>query len=843
VRDRLSTEDARGCATPFVAPLLASGAAALAYEVVWARDWALLCGSTATGTALVLAVYFAGLALGAALGGRVAARARDLRAWAALEAAIAGAAVGYAALRPGLAGGVVALGALLPGVPAGVRHATLAVAVLLGPATLLGATLPAATATLAGPAHRTTARLYAWNTLGGAAGALLAGFAGVRMLGVRGTLLAAAAANVLVAAAALRLRTPPDGADAWREPAIASPRAALALAAAAGAVGLADEVLWTRGLAGVLSNSTYSVTIVLVAVLLGIVAGAHAAAPSARGDAGLRTRLAVLWTTLAATTLVSRGVLAVLPGLAARLAVAFGVTTAPAGLALEALLAGVVVVVPAVALGALFPPTLALGGGQVAGRTLGRVLAANTAGGIAGALAGAFVLLPWLGLGTSLALTAGVAAVAGLACAPARRARVPAAIAVAAVAVVAATAPALRVAGLARGGRLLYYRDGSAATVSVTEEPGGAKRLRVNGRYSLGGSDGLLLERREGHLPLVLQPGATRVLLLGVGTGDTAGAVATHAGLAVDAVELVPEVLDAARLFARENGGVLDAPHVRFHADDARSFLLGTGGRWDAIVGDLFLPWTAGTAALYSEEMFALGRGRLRPGGRWYQWLPLHQLGVGDLEAIVATFTRVFPAVELWLAYHRTTTPLALLVGGDAPTAPDPARFAAALAAPAVRAAELGEPLDVGVLYVTDGARLRTATAGVAPITDDRPRLEFTAPAAYFHQEDLGRAALAWVGARLDPRPAPVPGGAADFALRATLLQAALALAGGDRRAEAEAWLAALARAPDARVAQRAVAAIARERLAAGDRGAAVALAARLGDAPEAAALRAALRR
>src|SRR5262245_6825961 len=55
--------------TSVLPPLLvASGAAALAYEVLWARDWALLYGSTATGTAVVLAVYFAGLAAGAALG-------------------------------------------------------------------------------------------------------------------------------------------------------------------------------------------------------------------------------------------------------------------------------------------------------------------------------------------------------------------------------------------------------------------------------------------------------------------------------------------------------------------------------------------------------------------------------------------------------------------------------------------------------------------------------------------------------------------------------------------------------------------------------------------------------
>ena len=85
-----------------LAPLLfASGAAALVYEVLWARDWALWYGATATGTAVVLAAYFAGLALGSALGGRVVPGVA-LRRWAMLEVGVAASVVGYLAVRPGL---------------------------------------------------------------------------------------------------------------------------------------------------------------------------------------------------------------------------------------------------------------------------------------------------------------------------------------------------------------------------------------------------------------------------------------------------------------------------------------------------------------------------------------------------------------------------------------------------------------------------------------------------------------------------------------------------------------------------------------------------------------------
>ncbi len=317
------------------------------------------------------------------------------------------------------------------------------------------------------------------------------------------------------------------------------------------------------------------------------------------------------------------------------------------------------------------------------------------------------------------------------------------------------------------------------------------------------------------------------------------GAALAHPGLRVDAVELVPEVLAAAAVFVRENRGALADPRARFVVDDARSFLLATPGTYDVILSDLFLPWTAGTAYLYSADFYRVGLAHLRPGGLYCQWLPLHQLAVPDLEAIVASFTAAFPNVQLWVAYHRSATPLAALVGSAEPLGADAqllrARAAGATLAPALAAAGLADPRDLDVLYVSDGARLRTATTGIALITDDRPRLEFTAPAAFFHQEGLARAALAWVAARLDPRPAPI--GGASFALRAALLHAQLALLAGDGAGELDAYLDAFALGHEVPAVRAALAAIARERLAAGDRPLARRIADALRGTPEGAAL------
>jgi len=815
--------------------LLASGAAALAYEVLWARDWALLYGSTAVGTAVVLAAYFAGLAAGSALVAGAAARHRDLRLFATLELAVAAAVLGYVALRPALPAVAVALARTVPAGLLPVARVAFAFAVLGVPSALLGATLPAAAAVVPAGDGAEAGRLYAWNTLGGALGALLCAFVAIRVLGVRATFVTSAAVDAVVGVVALAVAS--SGATSGASapvPARSSCRA-LVLAGTAGFAGLADEVLWTRGLAGVLSNSVYSVALVLAAVLIGLVAGTRLGVRALRDDRRIAARLALAFILLALATVGSLVALRALPTLSTRLIAAARVTGPGAGLALEAALALVVVLVPSLCLGAVFPLVLALAGAASPGGTVARVLAANTAGGIVGALAGAFVLLPALGLGGGLLLTATVALVAA---ATTGVWRPLGWLAIAAIGVAAVVTPTVHLPWRQAGSEeVVFYRDGATATVMVTRDGEGRKRLRVNGQYSLGGTGGLLLERREAHLPLLLHPAPGRMLLLGVGTADTAGAALAHPGLEVVGVELVPEALAAAALFTPENVGALGQPRAHFVVDDARTHLLASRATYDVILSDLFLPWTAGTAYLYSFDFYRLGLAHLRPGGAYWQWLPLHQLAVRDLEAIAATFVAAFPHVELWVAYHRAATPIAALVGSATPLTLDRDRMRARLADPTLAAAlaqaGLDDPDDVAILYVTDGRHLAPALSGVAPITDDRPRLEFTAPAAYFHQQDLGRTALAWVAARLDPAPR----GGTPFALRATLLEPQLALLAGDGPGELRAYLAAREIAPGVRAVRTALASIGRDRLAAGDRRIALLVADALRDTREGDAL------
>ena len=79
-----------------------------------------------------------------------------------------------------------------------------------------------------------------------------------------------------------------------------------------------------------------------------------------------------------------------------------------------------------------------------------------------------------------------------------------------------------------------------------------------------------------GHLPMLLHPEPAAVLVIGLGSGITAGAVARHPVQRIDVVEIEPAVIEAARFFREEHGDVLADPRVRVVVADARSFLLTT---------------------------------------------------------------------------------------------------------------------------------------------------------------------------------------------------------------------------------------------------------------------------
>ena len=186
-----------------------SGAAALIYEVVWTRLLTLQMGHGLAAASTVLGAFMGGLAVGAGVAGRVGGRLSPRRAlgvYAALELSIGTLALvlplALAAIRPLLA---AAYAEGHGGVTFALLRLGSSVLLVAVPAAAMGATFPIASRWMvrhASQAARDAGGLYAANTLGAAAGAVLAGFVLVPSLGLWGATWVGVAFNVTAAAGA-----------------------------------------------------------------------------------------------------------------------------------------------------------------------------------------------------------------------------------------------------------------------------------------------------------------------------------------------------------------------------------------------------------------------------------------------------------------------------------------------------------------------------------------------------------------------------------------------------------------------------------------------------------------
>jgi spermidine synthase len=337
---------------------------------------------------------------------------------------------------------------------------------------------------------------------------------------------------------------------------------------------------------------------------------------------------------------------------------------------------------------------------------------------------------PALGLWKSLVVFGGVTALLGIVVGLARRERWAAGALVAAALLVArpTSIPPVRVQA-SRGERLVSVREGSYGTTAVLED-GRDRWITVNNSYVLGGAAAAGEERWQGHLPLLLHPAPHRVAFVGLGTGISAGASLAHPVRRVVGLEIVPEVVTAAREeFADLNAHVVTDPRVTVVIDDGRNYLRAApAGAFDVVVGDLLVPWRPAEAALYTREHFETVRRVLAPDGLFCQWLPLYQLSERQLSILLRTFLDVFPRTTVWRGNLLPRAPTLALVGHLDPGPLDAEAIdrREARLLPSIGASNpmLADPAGLWLFLVGSPRRDAAWLESVPPNTDDEPRVE-----------------------------------------------------------------------------------------------------------------------
>ena len=753
--------------------MFSSGAAGLVWQLVWTTQFGLALGHEIVAVLSVMAAFFGGISAGSfLLAHRLERSPYPGRWYAGLEALIAGWALLVAFLSP------IALPQLSQWIgaePSAGWHWVLAFfipLVVLLPATLaMGVSLPAMERLLRRKNGQALSTVYAANTVGAMAGLLLAVFFFVPDLGLLGTSLIFAGVNATCALLAWRnwggeinpessvAEPSPDAAiDLDSSTPLATPLAIALRLFLTGLLGIGYEVLAVRVLSQVTENTVYTYALLLAVFLLGTALGA---ALVRRAD------LALDVISNRIDQAIDSLILAIFLGgislwwadssyaLPARL-LGQGSGTALAG---EWIAGMAAMLLPAMAMGALF--TLLCRQAQKSHMPLGIAIGINTLGSAIAPLLVGLLLLPQVGARIVLViLIAGYLALRSL-----KSWNQPMGWAAAgALLFLAFLASPLRFVDVPDGGRLLTYREGVMAAVSVVEDADGVARLHINNRVQEGSSASGQVETRLAQLPLLLHPAPRTALFLGYGTGYTANAAALDSRVRVKAVELLPEVIDAAGIFALRVGAPASASPVATVAADARRYVQSTTDQHDVIVADLFHPARSGAGSLYTVEHFAAVRSRLEPGGLFCQWLALHQMDIETLRSITAAFLQVYPNAVAVLASNSLDTPVVGLISRpDQPTWQiETVRSRMSGMSPsmvkALRQAKLDDEFAVLGSVVAGPQALRQFVRGATLNTDDRPVVTHRAPWVSYAPLESPRVRLATLMQQVAPNAEDVVG-------------------------------------------------------------------------------------
>lgn len=688
-----------------MAMALGSGFSGLVYEIVWFQQLSLILGASAISLTILLSSFMGGLCLGSLLIPHLTpASRRPLMTYARLEFLIA--LFGLAAFLT-----IPALGRTYTRWSFGhstdlVVRATMAFVIMLPPTILMGGTLPIILRRL----HQSSDRscwvgwIYAANTFGAVCGSLAAGLYLLRCYDLRLAVVVAAIINCVVALSAVILnrwdnsKTPsaepkPNASSVPNLHALPVPELKMQLqrrgqrgliyllVGLCGATALGAEVVWTRHLGLVLGPTVYSFSIILSVYLLGTGLGSSVGALLVDRLRSPKLGLAVAQFALVAATIYAAwATIAIVPSFL-RLTGNHELFTVRVT---RDFIRVAITILPATFLwGLSFPLAASTLANQTddTGLVVGKLYAANTLGGIVGAAAVSLIGISHGGqfvqqVLASTCLLSGCVLILDWLLQPRtvvsspsqKMALVPKHIIAACILILVPVAsiygigliPVTPVSLLAEGSlvdqshRDIDYRfvaEGLNSPIVVSDLKDGTRCFHVAGKIEASTRErDLRTQRLLGHLPAMSCESPRKVLVVGCGSGITAGALLMHPTIEEIVIcEIEPTVIDAAREhFGTHNDNVLQNPKTKVVHDDARHYLSTTRDTFDMITADPIHPWVKGSAALYTSEFFQLCRSRLNPDGIMTLWVPLYESNEAAVKCELATFFQTFPESSIW---------------------------------------------------------------------------------------------------------------------------------------------------------------------------------------------------
>jgi len=682
-----------------------TGAAGLIYEVAWQKYLSRILGSDSVATAVILATFLGGLSAGYYLCGKLTTKVRNhFKAYALLEGIIAvwglffpvifgfidSATRGWTFSPPIL---VILQGLLCSGLLMGV------------PTICMGGTIPFLTRGISQSVEEATgvhAKIYGINTAGAFMGTLMAGFFLIPSLGLPLTVMDTAILNFSAALffffASIRLKSreaempepSSDGKEVIPHEVLAElrypPLVLYTVAFLSGFYVMTLENVLIRLINLSLGSSSYSFTMIISVFVLAIAIGSYLV-----GKLKHLPRSILFFNQLFIALLL--------------IALYFSFDTWPywahlVRISIQSNIAGfwayyanvfmalaLVLILPVSLMGATVPITFheIKRDLSTVGKQSGLLFSWNTIGNLTGSLVGGIVLFYILNLPGIFCLAIFLAAFS--ACLVAWKLSkkyffVAAVVAVTAL-VLVVTTPLYEirhfVVGTFRlrsphsyslsgpqkffkqmmGNRTLeFYKDGSAASVAVLRHPEtppfkGRKPVAIiiNGKSDSSTVGDIYTLKLSAHIPAILSPQRQKVMVIGLGTGVTAGELTLYPDIErIDVAEISETVVAALPYFSDATYNVHKNPKVKIHIGDAFRILGRSKEKWDIIISEPSNPWVTGVDLLFTREFYTLAKQRLSSNGILLQWIQIYDSNVEMVGMIVNTVMQEFQRCHVFVA-------------------------------------------------------------------------------------------------------------------------------------------------------------------------------------------------
>ena len=753
----------------------ASGFLGLAYQVLWSRFIHDFVGVSSYSYSVVLAAFMGGMAIGSSFLGRwMDKRSNPLKVYAYIEILIGLFVIVF--FEPLLAILFQWYGSFYePGWSGNSAYAIslkllCSTILLLVPTVLMGATFPAMvkiTKQFKESVGSAAALCYGVNASGAVLGSVAMAFLILPSLGMKASLYLGGMSSALLGVVSfllcsrIREEETPEHHEIHHKP-DAVQKFLLLLIFFEGILGFSLEIAWTRNFALVFGSSTYSFATMLSALILGISLGSLTLS---RLELKIRSPLhafGVSQLLMGISLLMTLPLYPYLPLFFKTLYSSLSATPWAYGIYefSKFALSFCLMLIPSFFGGMSLPLIVKAFAKRDAslGAESGLVYAADTLGNVSGALLGALILLPLMGLQnlmTSIAigcvLLGFLSIYRSLSLDSVPWGRSPSLVAIVLVLFAPiwwqdwelkyfASLPHRRFVAPKTWQEaldwpdwdVLYNKDDPASSVMIIKGEDGVTRLLNNGKPDATDVADMLSQTLTGHIPMLINPSAKDVLLVGMGSGVSAGAVLRHPVKSLKVIELVEGVVEAEKFFRHVNYDPTSDPRTEVIIDDAKGILTFDSSTYDAIISVPSNPWQAGVASLFSHEYYQLVKSRLREGGVFLQWMQRYEMSDAVFFSAVRTVRSVFPYL-----YGFQSSGDLLILGSMKPVKIDEQDLRARLSSPEVKKSleewSLTEPYQFLALQ-TQTAQTMDALASLGPIVNDADNLflEHQAPTELF---------------------------------------------------------------------------------------------------------------